>query len=110
LELFCEDFTTFERAGIMLPPVPAHEVSAEPREVTMHAFQVQPVSRLAPANRSAIARALAVGRLRAFVAALLGRSTGAKQDAVPHYEGHGWCDSLERQVNGDIATCRRARL
>ena len=75
----------------------------------MHAFQVQRVSRLAVANRSAIARALPLGRLRAFVAALLGR-TGAKQDAVPHYEGHGWCDSLERQVNGDIATCRRARL
>ena len=29
---------------------------------------------------------------------------------TPDYEGYAWCDSLEGQLNNDIAICRRARL
>ena len=76
----------------------------------MHTFHAQPVSRFTLANHSGFDWAAALGRLRAFAAALLGRCTRGKHDAVPHYEGYAWCDLLERQLNSDIATCRRARL
>jgi hypothetical protein len=78
----------------------------------MHPVQVQPLSRIALANNFRTDQATIFGRLMAFVGAVLGlrRRTRAKHDAVPHYEGHAWCDSLECQVNSDIATCRRARL
>ena len=80
--------------------------------VTMHPLQAQPASRLALASNFRTNRAPIFGRFIAFVAAVLGlrRHTRAKHDAVPHYDGHAWCDSLECQVNSDIATCRRARL
>jgi hypothetical protein len=76
--------------------------------ITMQAFQLQPDSQLALANNLGAGRAAIFGRLIAFVATALrlGRCSGA----VPHYEGHAWCDSLEGHVNGDIAMCRRARL
>ena len=76
----------------------------------MHSFQVKPVSRLALANHSPIDGGAAFARLMAFVARILGRRDGAKSVAVPQYEGHAWCDSLEHRVNSDMMTCRRARL
>ena len=45
-----------------------------------------------------------------FVVGIVGRRNSAKSAAVPQYEGHAWCDSLERHLNGDMVTCRRARL
>lgn len=68
----------------------------------MQTIQAQPVSRFALAGNSGIERLLA------FFAAVLGRSTGVRQDVTPAYEGYAWCDSLEQQVNNDIAICRRA--
>jgi hypothetical protein len=77
----------------------------------MQAFQVESVSRFALVNRSRIDRAAALGRLAtALVAAIVSRCTRGRHDAIPHYEGHAWCDSLERQLNSDTTTCRRARL
>lgn len=70
----------------------------------MHPIQTQPVSRLALATNSGI------GRVLAFLAAMLGRGTRGKRDVTPDYEGYAWCDSLESQLNNDIAVCRRARL
>ena len=70
----------------------------------MHPIQAQPVSRLAPVTHSG------TGRILAYLAALLGLDTGVKQDVTPDYEGYAWCDSLENQLNNDIAICRRARL
>jgi len=78
----------------------------------MQSLQVQQNGQLALANDFGADRATIFGRLMRFVASPLrmGRRSGAKQGSVPHYEGHAWCDSLEAQVNGDIAACRRPRL
>ena len=76
----------------------------------MQAFQIQKVIGLDLEQFSGIVRAAVLGRLGAFDIAMLGLRTRTKQDTVPNYEGHAWCDSLERQVNDDIATCRRARF
>jgi len=78
----------------------------------MQANQVQQNSQLALANNFGADRAAIFGRLMMLVTTTLrlGRRSGAKHYAVPHYEGHAWCDSLEAHVNGDIAACRRPRL
>jgi hypothetical protein len=79
-------------------------------EVTMHALQIRKVIGLGLDRHCGIIWAAVLGRLGAFDIAMLRHSAQAKPDAVPNYEGHAWCDSLERQVNSDIATCRRARF
>ena len=71
----------------------------------MHLFQAQPANQIALAGRAASS-----GRLTAFFAALLGRGIRANPDVVPNYEGCAWSDSLESQVNSDLATCRRGRF
>jgi hypothetical protein len=76
----------------------------------MRTAQVQTVSRLALADAFRADRAATFRRLSRFIAAILGRGARANRDAVPHYEGHAWCDSLEQQVNGDVANCRRPRF
>lgn len=73
----------------------------------MRMVQVQTVSRLPLANAPGIPLAAAFGWLGRLVATMRGRRT---PDAVPHYEGHAWCDSLEQQVNGDVMGCRRPRF
>jgi len=77
----------------------------------MQPIQVQQNGQLALANDFGGDRATIFGRLMRFVASTLGmdRPRGA-QHAVPQYEGHAWCDSLESHVNGDTAACRRPRL
>lgn len=78
----------------------------------MQSLQVQQTGQLALVNGFGGDRATILGRLMRFVASALrmGRRSGVRLDAVPHYEGHAWCDSLEAHVNGDIAACRRAGL
>ena len=76
----------------------------------MRTVQVQTIGRFSLASASGFDPTAALGRLRMLVAAVLGRRAQAGHDAVPHYEGHAWCDSLEQQVNGDVVGCRRARL
>jgi hypothetical protein len=71
----------------------------------MRTIQVQTVSRLGSAF--AIDQAAVFGLLGRWIAALLGRRARGNREAVPHYEGHAWCDSLEQQVNGDAVNCRR---
>jgi hypothetical protein len=77
-------------------------------EVTMHPFQLKPVSRLALATD--FAGGAALGRLMASVVGMLGRRNNARSTTVPQYEGHAWCDSLEQQVNSDVVNCRRPRF
>jgi hypothetical protein len=73
----------------------------------MRTVQVQTPSRLALASVFAIDQSAPFRRLGQLVVALLGRRARGNHDAVPHYEGHAWCDSLEQQVNGDAVNCRR---
>lgn len=68
----------------------------------MHPIQARPVSRLVLATHSAI------GGLQALLAAMLGRGTRT-QHTTSDYEGYAWCDSMESQLNNDIAIYRRAR-
>ena len=76
----------------------------------MRTVQIQTLSRLSLANALGIGPAVGFGRLGQLVAAILGRQARGNRDAVPHYEGHAWCDSLEQQVNRDVANCRRPRF
>ena len=75
----------------------------------MRTVQVQTVGRSSIASASGFDPSAAFGRLKMLVAAVLGRRAQVGHDAVPHYEGYAWCDSLEQQVNGDVVTCRRPR-
>jgi hypothetical protein len=110
LEVFREDFTTSDRAEIMMAPVLTQGLGAEPREVTMHSFQAEQADNVTRASYSMIDRIAALAALRRLVAAILDRCKPVKIHGVPHYEGHAWCDSLEYQVNNDITMGRRARL
>ena len=74
----------------------------------MHPFQLKPASRLALINN--FDWGVALGRLMDFVVGIFGRRNSGKSAAVPQYEGHAWCDSLERHLNADIVACRRTRL
>jgi hypothetical protein len=76
----------------------------------MRTVQIQTVSRLALASALGIDQTVAFRRLGRLVAAMLGRRPRGDRNAVPHYEGHAWCDSLEQQVNGDVMGCRRPRF
>ena len=71
----------------------------------MRTVQVQTLNR--PGSAFAIDQAPVFGHLARWFATMLGRRARANRDAVPHYEGHAWCDSLEQQVNGDAVNCRR---
>ena len=73
----------------------------------MQSLQAQTVDRLPFATNSGIRRAPAFGRLTALFDALRLRKI-AQTHVVPGYEGYGWCDSSERQLNFDLTACRRS--
>jgi hypothetical protein len=75
----------------------------------VHSIQAQPADRRsAPAEFNWAASAFR--RLRTILAPILGQRPETNHAAAPGYEGYGWCDSSEAQINLDIASCRRTWL
>jgi len=76
----------------------------------MHLSQAQAVNAPALVGKSEIGRLPALSRFRVHFAAMLRRFTRPQHDIDLPLAGHAWCDSLEHQVNFDIASCRRTWL
>jgi hypothetical protein len=74
----------------------------------MHPFQFQPIIPLS--ETTGIRCATAFVRLARLLAAIMSRWNISKGSDARGYDGYAWCDSSERQLNFDIATCRRTRF
>ncbi len=76
----------------------------------MRLLQAQTLFQPEFANESNIDSVSVVSRVKALFAALVYGFTHAEHDVGTRLGGHAWTDSLEREVNNDIAMCRRLRL
>ena len=73
----------------------------------MHPFQSHPLNSSPVANGFGIGWATPIGGLTSLFAAVLRRRSRARDGVLPIYEGHAWCDSIERQLITDGMTGRR---
>jgi len=63
---------------------------------------------LTGSDHSSPLRRLHVAALRRFEAIFAAKRHCTGAQASSPYEGHGWCDSSERQVTDVIVNCRRS--
>lgn len=73
----------------------------------MHLLQTQTADHLRFPS-SPIGSAPLFGRMARFFRTILRLRKVAQTHVVPGYEGYGWCDSSERQLNFDLVACRRS--
>ena len=76
----------------------------------MQTLQTQPLRQPKFATKSDLGRTSIAHCVRAFFAAIIERFSHAEHDVSTRLGGHAWTDSLEREINNDVAMCRRLRF
>ena len=76
----------------------------------MFSVQIQSSSESSITDGTTTGKLSVFRHLKEILAAILARPAKTKAECPLGYEGYAWCDSSERQVSFDIASCRRTWL